>query len=490
MKSFTMKALSAAVVAASAFMGSGANAVNLNPDGLGEVLVYPYYTARGGAVTLMSIVNTTDRAKAVKVRFVEGQNTTEVLDFNLWLSAKDVWTGAIIANSAGTAGRLVSADKSCTNPRIPAAGVDFRNTAYASDFSTTVGSEFDNRSLDRTLEGYIQVIEMAEVLPGTETEADVTHDAGVPECDLVSNASVLAQATDYGVTTGGLFGNGTIVGNNMSTGYSATAFQGFAYTGRVTASGNNLPDLTSGSNTTSVVVNSSLPGVTQVFVSDFFGTLPSAIVNAMSSTIMHSAAMGEYTYGDAFSTDWVVTMPTKRPYVNRATALEPFQRVWNGRTSCVDVGLVSYDREEQSGSTLDDFSPSTSPVPRICYEANVISIGTTSGVSSVLASKNVAHWPAFQSSVAGGGWGEINFVRAATTPATPLAVLTTSTATTTTITTSSSVPVVTGPVTGPVTFNGLPTIGFSIVAAKYANASSNYNSSYNLAFRRSITGSQ
>jgi hypothetical protein len=485
MKSFTMKALSAAVVAASVFAGSGANAVNLNPDGLGEVLVYPYYTARGGAVTLMSVVNTTDRAKAVKVRFVEGQNTTEVLDFNLWLSAKDVWTGAIVANAAGTGGRLVTSDKSCTNPPIPAAGVDFRNSAYATD----VGTSFDNRSLDRTLEGYIQVIEMAEVLTGTDTEADVTHDAGVPECGLVSNARVLAQAADYGVTTGGLFGNGTVVGNNMSTGYSATAFQGIAYTGRVTASGNNLPDLSSGNNTSSVVVNSPSPGVTNVFVSDFFNTLPSALVNAMSSTIMHAAALGEYTYGDTFSTDWVITMPTKRPYVNRATALEPFQRVWNGQTSCVDVGLNSYDREEQSSSTADDFSPSTTSVPRICYEANVISVGTTSGVSSVLASKNVAHWPAYQSSVAGGGWGEINFVRAATSPATPLPVLTTSTATTTTITTSGSAPVVSTPVSGPVTFNGLPTIGFSIVAAKFANASSNFNSSYNLAFRRSITGS-
>ena len=75
-----------------------ASAVNLNPDGLGQVLIYPYYTVneRGndGATlqTLFSVVNTTDQGKAVKVRFVEGYNRREVRDFHLYLSPYDVWT--------------------------------------------------------------------------------------------------------------------------------------------------------------------------------------------------------------------------------------------------------------------------------------------------------------------------------------------------------------------------------------------------------------
>ena len=48
-----------------------ANAVNLNPRGLGQVLIYPYYTVNGGQNTLLSLVNTTAHAKALKLHFRE-----------------------------------------------------------------------------------------------------------------------------------------------------------------------------------------------------------------------------------------------------------------------------------------------------------------------------------------------------------------------------------------------------------------------------------
>ena len=69
-----------------------ANAVELNPDGLGQVLIYPYYTVNKSQDSLFSVVNTTGVGKAVKVRFLEGYNSREVLDFNLFLSPNDVWT--------------------------------------------------------------------------------------------------------------------------------------------------------------------------------------------------------------------------------------------------------------------------------------------------------------------------------------------------------------------------------------------------------------
>ena len=97
MKTFKQKALYSALAGASAFaMAGAANAVYVNADGLGQALVYPYYTVRAGNTTLLSVVNTTTQAKAVKVRFLEGKNSQEVLDFNLFLSAKDVWTGLIV----------------------------------------------------------------------------------------------------------------------------------------------------------------------------------------------------------------------------------------------------------------------------------------------------------------------------------------------------------------------------------------------------------
>ncbi|MES2932272.1 MAG: hypothetical protein V4805_02125 [Pseudomonadota bacterium] len=84
MKIFKRKSFYAAVVAALGAMGAmdTASAVNVNSNGLGQVLIYPYYSVRGGMDTYVSVVNTTASAKAVKVRFTEGKNSREVLDFN------------------------------------------------------------------------------------------------------------------------------------------------------------------------------------------------------------------------------------------------------------------------------------------------------------------------------------------------------------------------------------------------------------------------
>src|SRR6266478_1322491 len=130
MNTFNRKSLHAALAGLGALGATGAaQAVNVNPDGLGQALIYPYYTTQGtgtnGSIapynSLLSVVNSTNSGKVVKVRFLEGKNSKEVLDFNLWLSPKDVWTAAIVPTSAGGAA-ILTADLSCTTPPIPASG--------------------------------------------------------------------------------------------------------------------------------------------------------------------------------------------------------------------------------------------------------------------------------------------------------------------------------------------------------------------------------
>src|ERR1043165_910957 len=105
MNIFKKKSLCAALAGIGALGATGAaQAVNLNPDGLGQVLIYPYYTTRADGAgnafnSYLSVVNSTSSAKAVKVRFLEGKNSREVLDFNLFLSAKDVWTTETITTT-------------------------------------------------------------------------------------------------------------------------------------------------------------------------------------------------------------------------------------------------------------------------------------------------------------------------------------------------------------------------------------------------------
>ena len=108
MNTFTRKSLYAALAGVGALGVTGAaQAVNVNPNGLGQVLLYPYYTVRTDNLgnpynSLLSVVNSTASVKAVKVRFVEGKNSAEVIDFNLFLSPFDVWTAAIVPDPTVT----------------------------------------------------------------------------------------------------------------------------------------------------------------------------------------------------------------------------------------------------------------------------------------------------------------------------------------------------------------------------------------------------
>src|SRR4051812_2287428 len=128
-RGFTHKALQGALAAALAASScSTAHAVYQDPSGIGQALIYPYYsvqTAGGNSFnTYLSVTNTTTRAKALKVRFREGKNSRTALSFNLYLSPNDVWTAAMGPGDATAASpaTLYTADKSCTSPPIPPEG--------------------------------------------------------------------------------------------------------------------------------------------------------------------------------------------------------------------------------------------------------------------------------------------------------------------------------------------------------------------------------
>ena len=96
-----------------------AHAVYVAQDGIGQALIYSYYTANGEHDTLFSIVNPHGSPpKAVKVRFLEGKNSKEVLDFNLYLSKYDVWVAAIIPTAAGAGSPGTSEARQASSPCV------------------------------------------------------------------------------------------------------------------------------------------------------------------------------------------------------------------------------------------------------------------------------------------------------------------------------------------------------------------------------------
>jgi len=110
MNTFKHKSLYAAVVRdwAPLAAAGAAQAVSVNHDGLGQVLIYPYYTVPGcqhrpprhghsGRLQLAAVGRQTRPPPRRPSRSASSKARTAAksFDFNLYLSAKDVWTAAI-----------------------------------------------------------------------------------------------------------------------------------------------------------------------------------------------------------------------------------------------------------------------------------------------------------------------------------------------------------------------------------------------------------
>ncbi len=370
MNKFKKKSLYLAVAAGlgAAGLAGSAAAVNVNPNGLGQYLIYPYYTVRNGTDTYISLTNTTNMPKAVKVRFTEGKNSREVLDFNLYMSPYDMWTGAITATSTGA--MLITKDTSCTYPAIPAAGVPFVNYAYTGaetiaggGFGETGGADGGDPSLDRTREGYFEIIEMGTITD-TAVAAAVLHTSGVPaNCAYVQQSPPTMDMSASGnhrlsAASGGLEGNATLINVAEGTdyGYDPVALDNFSQlyhpAGIWAAASTILPNATLADPLSTVFYNNNVVATYWPSAFPRYGG-----VDAVSAVLMHDNVMNDYVLDVATlsGTDWIVTMPTKHWYVpiqDQASGSTPYAGLppfttnfWNGACEKVDVSY--WDREEQ-----------------------------------------------------------------------------------------------------------------------------------------------
>jgi hypothetical protein len=382
-----------AVTLAAAF--APAHAVTLSADGTGQALVYPYYTAQSAGSdafnTYLSVVNHSPVAKALRVRFREGRAGRETLSFNLYLSANDVFTAAVIPFGSGT--RLISVDHSCTDARfnvgtVPEAPfLDFRTDAFAG-----ANDDGNGTGLDRTREGFVEVLEMAAL--GGASAAAVTHtSAGLP-----ANCSAAIAAGDAQAPTGGLSGTLTLinVASGMDFTVNAEALEQLASRPYFRAATDPYPDFNA----------SEIDAVSVVTASgSTWRSVWNRPVDAVSAALMRRTLFGEYILDQptASLTDFVVTFPTRHFYAGSTSAVSPFLQPlrWSpdcraGSTFFGELFFQTFfNREEAlepSGSGADDglFVPS----PRVCATSTVLSIHNTalaqtpssSGASYVLGS--------------------------------------------------------------------------------------------------------
>lgn len=455
-----------------------ANTLQLSQEGNGEVLIYPYYTVRNGTVSLLSLVNSTYEGKAVRLRVREAIGGRAVAELNVFLSPLDVWTAAIVPTTDGGT-TIVSNDKSCTHPKISGSstGLVFSSAGFATDNSAYT----PYTPADRTREGYIELLEMATLPTASLLGKDTLHNAGVPACRLVSDASGSAAQSTLTPPSGGLFGGMSFINLNEGLGvsYNATAINGFWKTGpgaplpTITAPQSpnaanpaSAPDLTSGGNTTIMVSDRG-----NTYISTFARS-----IDAVSALLMVYNIRGEYGFTDngVFSSAMIMTLPTK-PYYVYSAATAPFQRAFTSGTtaqSCDDATLQSVDREEYVGVINDGPNPPTAtPELSWCGMANVYSFTGSLIVGTAFNSPRLQAVYAVQnqglSVPVGKEGGHI-----AVSPRNPAATLTPI---------SSSV-LARSKTTGELTWQsaahtyfGLPMLGFAISVAKYNAGSPQQN---------------
>ena len=418
------KILSLAVAAGLSGVMAGAAhaAMHINDKGMGEALVYPFYSAEGGNDTYIHVTNTTGFTKAVKVRFIEAENSAEVLDFNLYLSPHDVWAAAITASPQG-GGVIRTVDNSCTVPDLgqgnPSGGNHggtktelgnglvlreqfFSSNAYRNTSDT-------NKSITRTAAGYVEIIEMGQLDSTTGYGLAALHDEdGIPTdragnamnpcADLVKawanggtwrneanstgtgNSELLAwhgEGEDGASPAGGLWGYGVVlnVAQGTAVGYDAIAIDDFNGEGEEFrrlhfAPGNNLPSLQQA----------------QPIATIFDGATATDYLfdegdEAVSALFMSETISNDYVTDPDINaaTDWVVTMPTKR-FFSVAPVRDPFTRAWDGTKACESVGMEHWDREEAFTPPQEEgFSPAPPQAEEegfaLCTEVSIVQFG-------------------------------------------------------------------------------------------------------------------
>lgn len=327
---------------------SSAQAVHVNKDGTGQALLYPYYNAQEGYVTNINLINSTDETKAVRIRFREGKDSKDVLDFNLYMSPEDVWTGSIrMDNSTGVPlGSVTTNDHTCALPAL----------ASCKEGKCSVTEPFDGYeyygdvSASDTLEGYVEVIEMG-VVTDSAVQYGVLHQRGEPNnCGVVADAWYRNTfktgrgdaATGLSAPTGGLMGSSAIL--NVAEG-AAFAVDPIAFDNYTTDAFHtrpddsemfDLPSFSSGNIATSEIMVKKDDGTVDMVVTDWEkyrhpnGTTGDACLlddhpktpacgdnpYPIAHALLASNIMNEYfldpTDGYDGHTDWVVTFPMKK----------------------------------------------------------------------------------------------------------------------------------------------------------------------------------
>ncbi len=362
--------------------------IYVNPGGLGDALIYGYYNARG-SFNYLRVVNTnTSVGVGAKIRFREGDDSNEVFDFFICLSAGDQWSAWIIGDTdaANPAVLLWFDDDTPTFPDPQDNNTVLDNFFAAQAFKHGSTGAARAVSANDTKEGYYEIIGVSSWAdtPGAtktiRTPRACGEQLGLPNVDEIGgtgtpypNGFTAVARVDV---PNGLMGNHVIFDISDSTGaygYNATALAEFR---------------------NAIVANPGLGTDDPPRLSDATEGLV-----AVNFILTKQFAYALYDIGDLLigNSDIINTFPTRRLSFELSPGGDngPFNAGiidFNGAI-CVDannneecdtgelkvceqIGIALFDDAENSPQRAG-FSPGTTTNPEKCFDVNYAVVGAT-----------------------------------------------------------------------------------------------------------------
>ncbi len=378
----------------------------VNPGGLGDALIYGYYNARDSWDFIRVINTSLTSGTAAKVRFREGHDSNEVLDFFICLSAGDQWSAWIIGDSGAAPASLYWYDNDTpTYPDPQGNNIVTDNMMAIVPLHYSATGAAAAVSADDTKEGYFEIIGVNSWpdTPGATKLIDTPNECGsqlgllaaivgppaIPSSPTVDVPNVLAGNT-YIFNTGD--GAGTYA-------YNATPLANFVLVPIVGAGLatddpprlNNSTDISvagsDGAGTGIDEVNYVLTKGVEYFMydietfltgaTDLIETFPTKrlTIGASLGNVIPIALNGPFNDRACIAPDGAIGTSANADGTGAcSTIVTARDEALNGR--CEFIRVTIFDDAENSPTTTTGFSPGETATLVKCREVNVITVGT------------------------------------------------------------------------------------------------------------------
>lgn len=380
-------------------LATTAGAVKISTNGVGEVILVPYYTVQGENSTLLSITNVSNQVKAVKVRFMESQHGLSAGSVNLYLPPNDMWTGNIVNNGEGA--KVITYDPSCTVPVVGENGFALNNLHYQSDQG--------DAGLGRTKEGYVEILDMGVVTDPSLVKA-ISFDGAKPDnCSLVVTS--WGQGGKWRVDPND--GMNNEFGDLMAQANIINVQDGVEYSQPLTVL-TEFSDSSTALHTAPQVLTPSLESASPAHSKNPDENWSKSI-DAVSGLLMAENLFNEFTVNGAVSatSEWNITFPTKHFYTDVEGNRQPFTSKFGVDGACEAVQIKYWNRDTKTQTEVDSLD--------LCYAANIVKLAGAVGGSSIFHSQNSE--VEFQLlDVYANGWAKFDFVTLGENPNDPPAV--------------------------------------------------------------------